>query len=100
MAKMDSTGSQPESVLAEDGASPKSARAWAAPIESERSTPPSYQLEGGTSGQRTNMRPFGKRLRALLMIGGIIAVAVIAGLLWWRGGRFVSTDEHTSMLPS
>ncbi len=32
-------------------------------------------------------------LRAFLMLGGIAAVAVAAGIFWLRGGRFVSADD-------
>ena len=32
-------------------------------------------------------------LRAFLMLGAIVAVAVVSAALWLRGGRFVSTDD-------
>jgi len=32
-------------------------------------------------------------LRAFLMLGAIVAVAVISATLWLRGGRFISTDD-------
>jgi membrane fusion protein (multidrug efflux system) len=34
-----------------------------------------------------------RRLRAVLMLGGILAVAAVAGFFWLRGGRFASTDD-------
>ncbi len=34
-----------------------------------------------------------RRLRMLLMVGGILAVAVAAGVIWLRGGRYASTDD-------
>jgi hypothetical protein len=33
------------------------------------------------------------RLRLLLMIGGVVGVAVVAGIIWLRGGRYVSTGD-------
>jgi membrane fusion protein (multidrug efflux system) len=33
------------------------------------------------------------RLRIVLMLGGILAVAAAAAMTWLRGGRFVSTDD-------
>ena len=33
------------------------------------------------------------RLRLLFMIGGVIGVAVVAGIIWLRGGRYVSTGD-------
>jgi membrane fusion protein, multidrug efflux system len=33
------------------------------------------------------------RLRMLLMAGGILAVAAVAGVMWLDGGRYVSTDD-------
>src|SRR5262245_25012450 len=32
-------------------------------------------------------------LRAVLMLGGILVVAIAAGTFWLRGGRYVSTDD-------
>lgn len=34
-----------------------------------------------------------KRIRSILMIGGIVIVAVISGIFWWVGGRYVSIDN-------
>jgi membrane fusion protein, multidrug efflux system len=34
-----------------------------------------------------------RRLRATLMIGGIVAIAAVSGFLWLRGGRYASTDD-------
>ena len=34
-----------------------------------------------------------RRLRALLMIGGIAAVVVAGSITWLHGGRYVSTDD-------
>ncbi|MDH7797331.1 MULTISPECIES: HlyD family secretion protein [unclassified Beijerinckia] len=34
-----------------------------------------------------------KRLRGILMLGGIAAVVVVSGIMWLRGGRYVSTDD-------
>jgi membrane fusion protein, multidrug efflux system len=33
------------------------------------------------------------RLRLLLMIGGVVGIAVVAGVIWLRGGRYVSTGD-------
>jgi membrane fusion protein (multidrug efflux system) len=33
------------------------------------------------------------RLRLLLMIGGVVGVAIVAGVIWPRGGRYVSTGD-------
>lgn len=34
-----------------------------------------------------------KRLRGILMLGGIAAVLIVSGVMWLRGGRYVSTDD-------
>jgi membrane fusion protein, multidrug efflux system len=46
------------------------------------------QLTGEKAGQRRR-----RRLRMLLMIGGVLVVAVAAGVIWLRGGRYVSTGD-------
>mgnify|MGYP001030180243 FL=1 len=38
-------------------------------------------------------RPGRKRLRGILMLGGIAAVLIVSGVMWLRGGRYVSTDD-------
>ncbi len=40
-------------------------------------------------------RSLGRRrtMRAVLMLGGIFAVAVVAAVVWLRGGRYVSADD-------
>ena len=34
-----------------------------------------------------------RRLRAMLMLGGIAAVLIVAAVFWFRGGRYVSADD-------
>src|SRR5437660_7072374 len=34
-----------------------------------------------------------RTVRAVLMLGGILVVAIAAAIFWLRGGRYVSTDD-------
>ena len=97
---MEQIGLRPASALGADGALPDSG-----PSLEENSVPIARAAPSGAGTVRstlgaaddrreTNLCRFVKRrLRALLMIGGIAVVAVAAGIVWWRGGRFVSTDD-------
>jgi len=63
-----------------------------APIKARREAPaPVTPLDaGGKTARRASGR---RRLRAILMLGGIAAVVIGAGVFWMRGGRYVSADD-------
>lgn len=44
-----------------------------------------------TGGKKS--APGRRRLRAVLMIGAVAGAAVLSGIMWLRGGRYVSTDD-------
>ncbi|MBV9566732.1 MAG: HlyD family secretion protein [Hyphomicrobiales bacterium] len=64
----------------------------AAPITARREVPaPVTPVDvGGKTARRAGRR---RRLRAILMLGGIAAVVIGAGVVWMRGGRYVSADD-------
>jgi membrane fusion protein, multidrug efflux system len=59
-----------------------------APPVRASATSPQEPPAGESAGQRRR-----RRLRMLLMIGGAFVVAAAAGVIWLRGGRFVSTGD-------
>ena len=59
----------------------------APPVRASATSPPEPPA-GERAGQRRR-----RRLRMLLSIGGVLVVAAAAGVIWLRGGRFVSTGD-------
>lgn len=57
---------------------------------SGRGTPETASSETVADAPRAPNR---KRLRGILMLGGIAAVLIVSGVMWLRGGRYVSTDD-------
>jgi len=62
------------------------------PLTARREAPaPVTPLDAGPKpSRRAGAR---RRLRTILMLGGIAAVLVGAGIFWMRGGRYVSADD-------
>jgi membrane fusion protein (multidrug efflux system) len=60
----------------------------AAPVVRASDTTPQDRITGKQAGLRNR-----RRLRIILMIGGVLAVAAAAGVIWLRGGRYVSTGD-------
>jgi membrane fusion protein (multidrug efflux system) len=76
--------------------------------EAKEETPPSEPVRADSTGRSTLVTPeqTGDQppappaarngrgsLRAFLMLGAILAVAVVSTILWLRGGRIISTDD-------
>jgi membrane fusion protein (multidrug efflux system) len=60
----------------------------AAPAVRASDTTPQDRFTGERAGLRNR-----SRLRMLVMIGGVFVVAATAGVIWLRGGRYVSTGD-------
>ena len=62
------------------------------PLKARREAPaPVTPLDAGPkTSRRAGAR---RRLRTILMLGGIAAVLIGAGIFWMRGGRYVSADD-------
>lgn len=69
--------------------SPETGRTAAAPVDRKASPAP-----GDSNPVATTVRARARgRLRAILMLAGLLVVVVGAGVVWLRGGRWVSTDN-------
>jgi membrane fusion protein (multidrug efflux system) len=53
----------------------------------------------GTAGEDASPQAARSRLGRLLMIGGVVLVLVASAVLWFRGGRYVSTDDAYVQAP-
>ncbi len=85
MLKSDSAAGGEETSLSETSEAPRLRRVPGPPAQPGTTAGP----RAGVAGKLQRRR----RLRLILMVGGILFVAIAAGTLWLRGGRYVSTDD-------
>lgn len=83
MSTRETTSREPSAVVVELREAPRA-------DASGRGTPETTGSETVADPPRAPSR---KRLRGILMLGGIAAVLIVAGVMWLRGGRYISTDD-------
>jgi membrane fusion protein, multidrug efflux system len=90
MATTQAPSPAPAQARGEARARQPSARSEAPAARREAPAPVTPLDAGGKAARRASGR---RRLRTLLMLGGIAVVMLAAGVFWLRGGRYVSADD-------